>query len=100
MNLLGRIVQLRNERGWTEYQLAKKSGIEQSTISSWYCRQLQPTINSLEKICMGFQISVSEFFAVGNEPVSLTCEQKKLLDSWSRLSKEQKTNLLAFLEQL
>ena len=30
-----RIIELRMERHWSEYQLAEKSGIGQSTISSW-----------------------------------------------------------------
>lgn len=30
-----RIIELRRERHWSEYQLAEKSGIGQSTISSW-----------------------------------------------------------------
>lgn len=37
MNVLARITQLRQKRGWTEYELAKRSGLPQSTISTWYC---------------------------------------------------------------
>ena len=36
MDILKRIVDLRKERNWTEYQLAEQSGLTQSTISSWY----------------------------------------------------------------
>ena len=31
----------REARGWTEYQLAERSGLPQSTISSWY-QKVQP----------------------------------------------------------
>jgi len=35
MNVLEKISKFRLERNWTEYQLAEKSGLPQSTISSW-----------------------------------------------------------------
>ena len=35
INITERITALRLERKWSEYQLAEKSGITQSTISSW-----------------------------------------------------------------
>lgn len=34
MDILGKIVQYRMERNWSEYQLAERSGLTQSTISS------------------------------------------------------------------
>ena len=35
-DILSMIRQNREARGWTEYQLAERSGLPQSTISSWY----------------------------------------------------------------
>ena len=49
--VLSTITAYREERGWTEYQLAERSGLPQTTISSWYCKNTVPTIPSLEKIC-------------------------------------------------
>ena len=60
MDILKRIVDLRKERNWTEYQLATKSGLTQSTISSWYRKDLVPSIPSLEKICSAFGITLSQ----------------------------------------
>jgi len=51
MDILKRIVDLRKERNWTEYQLAEQSGLTQSTISSWYRKNMLPTIPSLTKLC-------------------------------------------------
>lgn len=62
MDVLEKISMLRNERQWTEYQLAEKSGLTQSTISSWYRRNLTPSIPSLVKICDAFGITISQFF--------------------------------------
>ena len=39
MDVLARIIELRDARGWSEYQLAEKSGMAQSTISSWFAKE-------------------------------------------------------------
>ena len=50
-DILGLIRKNREARGWTEYQLAERSGLPQSTISSWYKKGMTPSFSSLEKIC-------------------------------------------------
>lgn len=100
MDVLARIYELRIERGWTEYQLAEASGLPQSTISSWYRKGMLPSIGSLEKICVGFGISISYFFANNQEALVLTEEQNKVLRCWQKLNGAQREALLAFLEQL
>ena len=57
INVLERITELRESHHWTEYQLAEHSGLTQSTISSWYRKQMLPTIPSLVKICDAFGIT-------------------------------------------
>lgn len=57
-DILSIITAYREERGWTEYQLAERSGLPQSTISSWYHKNMVPTIPSLEKICTAFDITL------------------------------------------
>ena len=89
-NILEEITRLRLARNWSEYQLSQASGISQSTISSWYSKRQTPSVPSLEKICAGFGITLSQFFAEGTDPVSLTAEQQELLDSWSRLPAEKR----------
>lgn len=88
------------DRGWTEYQLAEESGLPQSTISSWYRKNMVPTITSLEKICDAFGITLSQLFAEGDDPVALTSSQKKLLESWSRLSAQQQEAVLALIDKM
>ena len=100
MDVLERIYQLRTERGWSEYQLAEASEISQSTISSWYRKGMLPSIGSLEKICKGFGITMSRFFETGDETISLTSEQRRLLDGWERLTPKQRKSLIEFLENL
>lgn len=67
IDVLERITAYRTQKGWSEYQLAEKSGLTQSTISSWYRKNLVPSIPSLEKICKAFGITLSQFFAESQE---------------------------------
>ena len=97
-DILSLITQYREARGWTEYQLAETAGLPQSTISSWYRKQIIPTVPSLIKICNAFGITMSQLFAEGEETVSLTDSQKALLERWSRLSEEQQLVLFQLME--
>ncbi|HJB68298.1 MAG TPA: helix-turn-helix transcriptional regulator [Candidatus Fournierella excrementigallinarum] len=99
-DVLAVITALRQARGWTEYQLAEHSGLPQSTISSWYRKQMVPTLPSLEKICTAFDITLSQLFAEEGDPVELTEEQRRLLDRWSRLNREQQAAVLALIDQI
>ena len=91
-NVLAEITRLRLERGWNEYELAKHCGLSQSTISTWYRKNQTPTIQTLDKVCKGLGISLSQFFAEGSDAVSLTPEQKDMLDNWSALNIQQKSS--------
>lgn len=88
-DILGRIEQERLARNWSEYALAENSGLTQSTISTWRRRNLQPNVASLEKICSGLGISLSQFFQE-EEAVYLTTEQTELLGLWAKLSPTQR----------
>jgi len=99
-DILTAITTYREERGWTEYQLAEHSGLPQSTISSWYRKNMVPTIPSLEKICVAFGITLSQLFAEGDTMVSLTESQQKLLDRWARLSEEQQAVVFALIDKM
>ena len=99
-NILATITKYRQDRGWTEYQLAERSGLPQSTISSWYRKNMIPTVPSLEKICMAFGITLSQLFAEEENTVSLTDSQKKLLESWSRLTEEQQAAVFTLIERI
>ena len=99
-DILSAITLYRQERGWSEYQLAERSGLPQSTISSWYRKNMMPSIPSLEKICDAFGITMSQLFADGDTPVTLTPSQKKLLERWSRLSDEQQAIVFQLIDKM
>jgi len=88
-DILGKIDKERMSRGWTEYMLAECSGLTQSTISTWRRKNLQPNVASIEKICGGLGITLSQFFS-DSEQDDLTEEQKNILVLWSKLSPKQR----------
>lgn len=101
MDILNKITQLRLERGWSEYQLAEKSGLTQSTISSWYRKNLIPTIPSLSSICDAFGISLSQFFLDdAGHTVEISDQQRHLLEYAAKLEPHQYSALLDFLKTL
>ena len=98
--VLERITYYRLQKGWTEYQMAEVSGLTQSTISSWYRKNILPTIPSLEKLCAAFGITLSQFFSFDEKTVTLTPVQKSLLDEASRLKEAQQLALVEFFKTL
>ena len=101
MNVLDKITSMREERHWSEYQLAEQSGLTQSTISSWYRKNTLPSIPSLKKICEAYGISLSQFFLENSDnTVLLNQTQLELLNEISRLNNAQQIALLEFLKKL
>ena len=100
MTVLDRILQLRMERGWSEYRLAEESGIAQTTISFWLRKQICPSIPSLERICGAYHITLAQFFSYDNACPDLTEKQAMLLHQFSRLSVRQQDALLELLQAL
>ena len=84
-----RLRQLLNERGWSEYKLAKRCGLSESTVANIFRRNTVPSIATLEAICSGFGITMSQFFAEG-DMIEITPELKELFENWVNLTPEQK----------
>ncbi|MCX4256926.1 MAG: helix-turn-helix transcriptional regulator [Oscillospiraceae bacterium] len=100
MTILERILKLREERGWTEYRLSEESGIPQSTISSWFRKNVNPSKKSLEKICAAFNMTMSQLFAFDNEPIVLTDKQRQMLENWNKLNSKQQDIILELLASM
>lgn len=97
MDIHEKLKLLLKERGWTEYRLAKESGLSESTIANIFRRNATPSFTTLESICAGFGITLSQFFAE-NDMVELSPDLKRLFDGWMPLSPEQKNAVLQMVE--
>ena len=93
MDAQKRIKQLMEERGWTDYRLAKEANLSHSTITNVFKRNNAPTLPTLEVICRAFGITLAQFFAEGGEAVELFAK-------WSTLTEKQKALLLEFISTL
>ena len=88
------------QRGLNERELSQRSGVPKTTINSMFHRKHNPSINTLESLCEGLGITLSEFFYEGDSDCPLTQEQRELLDKWSCLSPEQKQAFLRLIDSL
>lgn len=91
--------QLTDERGWTEYRLAKECGLSESTIANIFRRNTTPSVSTLEAICRGFGITLSQFFAEG-EMLEMTPEVSELVSQWITLMPDQKRVILDMAKAL
>lgn len=89
MNVLNRLIELQNQRGWSDYRIAKEAGLSPNTVSNIYRRNNTPSLTTLEALCKAFGISMSQFFAE-DEMVELSPELRNLFEKWTALSDEQK----------
>lgn len=99
-DILAEITRLQLKRNWSEYELVQHSGLSQSTISTWYRKNQIPTIQKLDKVCCGFGIPLSQFFATDDDAISLTEEQKELLDCWAALTDTQQTLFMQLFKNI
>ena len=98
MDVLKKIKKLQEEKGLNKTQLAKIANLSPNTIHSLYKRNNQPTIYTLEALCKAFGITLSQFFADSNIPLSLTPEQTCLLEYWNGMSDKYKEAVMNFIK--
>ena len=74
----------------SQYELAKRAGMTQSSISTLLNEGNVPKISTLEKICKGFGFTLAQFFTLDDNYPDLSEEQKKVLNIWETLSVKEK----------
>lgn len=97
-NILDKITKERLARNWSEYTLAKNSEIPQSTISTWYRKDLEPSVASIERICKGLNITLSQFFSYEGKNNDLTADQQEILDVWGHLNDFQRKAIIEMIK--
>lgn len=95
-----RIQEMNRARGWTIYRLAKEAGIAPSTLTNMINRGTSPSLATLERLCMAYDMTLVQFFYDDEETVALTEEQRRHLEVWDRLSRRQKKAVDLFMEGL
>lgn len=75
----------------SQYELAKRAGMTQSSISSLLNEGNMPKVSTLEKVCKGFGITLAQFFTIDGNIPDLSEEQLRVLNTWEKLSAKEKT---------
>ncbi len=100
MDTLERIKYHMQIRNWSEYRLAKESGLSQSTIANLFRRNTLPSIPTLEIICSAFGITLSQFFSKDENNTLLSEEQIELLKAWGVLSVKKRKVLMSLINEM
>lgn len=90
VDVLARITQMRESHQWSVYDLAKCSGVFQSTISSWYRNKKLQTLVTLEAICNAYDMSIEQFMSPTMNMPDLTDKQKEWLALYDMMGAEEK----------
>ena len=96
-----RINDLANERGLSPYELAKRSNMALSSLYNMFQRGTMPKIDTLEKLCNGMNITLSDFFASFSKPQAggyMSEGDTALVETNRRLSEPNQKHLLAYAQ--
>ena len=100
MNVLEKVKKLQEERGWSTYKLAYEAGLTQSTLSNMFARGTCPTVDTLEKICEAFGISLSDFFEEDDRKTYVSKEELELLNKYRALTDKEKDAVKSMINAL
>ena len=91
MPIIMRLDRVMADRKMSLKELSEKVGVANVNLSKMKTGKISAIrFSTLEAICDGFGITMSQFFTDGDLTV-LTPEQKELFDKWVALTPEQKS---------
>lgn len=94
-----KVNKIRKEKGLSLYKLAEKSGVSKSALYNWRDKESIPSLILLDSLCGALEISIIDFLLDGDELMSLTEEQKTLLDELGTLSSSQRKALINLVKE-
>ena len=91
VDVVARIKELMKVKGWNTYTLAMEAGLTTSTLYGVMNGRTQPTIITIESLCIALNISLSDFFdveiktpseleSINNDYAKLSDKDKRLVD--------------------
>ena len=101
--VVDRINELLEQNRWTPYKLAKESGIPYSSLNNLLKHKNCPTIPTLEKICVGFNITLSDFFNFDEKNLAqpnLSESELSVIDTFKSLSTKEKEAIIICMNGL
>ena len=104
-----RVIGLVREQGMTQKEFSERTGIPQSTMSSWKGKKQNPSIDKLKVICD--VLRVDQYYLISGTKSNETLnndyvtvykkdEEYELLIEYSKLDRDKKNRLLGYIEAL
>lgn len=97
MEVIEKIRKLQWERNWTDYKLAQEAGVSQSSLATMFARNTPPKVDTLQRICEAFGITLSQFFLEDEHIEILSDKEKSLILAFRKLSLERQVLLVELL---
>ena len=99
MKIADRLKELMDERGMTMYSLAKASDVSWTTVKNLFNRTDNPTISTIELLCRGLGVTLSEFFAEEKPPLKSN-ELQSIINAWDDISERDQHILSHMAERM
>ena len=109
MTISGKIFELIKEKGMTQKEFGRRTGIPQSTISDWKGKQLNPASDKILIICDVLEVSPYELLGAAESSkyvipdhviVQKDTEGYVLIERYRKLGKDQRERLLGYMEAI
>lgn len=100
MNIMERIDELCKEHNISKYRLSQLTGISQSAFSKMARQQSTLSMETIQRICQAFGITMAQFFSDSGEYPDLTGQQRELLHFGSLLDEKKRAYALLMLEKM
>ena len=91
-----KITKLKNAKGWSDYELAKRANVNRTTLHNLFNEKTSPRVDTLISICEAFGVTISEFF---NENTT-NSEMDFLIISYKSLDDNKKEIIKKIFELL
>ena len=99
MDIIERIKELRDARGWSTNQLALEAELTQSTVSTLLTKPNSlPSLDTLMRLCNAFGITLAQFFMEDEQSEFVSTQEKLLIEQYRKLPEKKKKAVLALLE--
>lgn len=95
-----RLAQIRNERGFTQTELADKVGILQNIVSAYEKDRLRLTAEMLLRFAKALDVSADEILGIKIKPSNGSVKNRRLLRRLSHIDKLSKRDQEALLRTI
>ena len=94
------VARLCKERGITQYELAKRSQLQESSVRNMFQKGTTPTYRTLSAICGGLGITVPQLFTGSSFLEKLPPEEKELMTIYLKLDEKDRSRLLSYARRI